>query len=235
MTIKKKAVAHVVQRRKPKDKTLVATSKLKRTRTRRRRTTPFAPYFNHAKYVYEGSWLQNLKHPSPLNSQDCGYVLYLLTSSDRQGKLYVGTTNDIHRRWHQSSGFHDKGCQAARKWIAKGNTLEPVVIVRGFQTRHDVLCLEQLVQKMRLTQFCTQVPFQWKGCKDQKNRALKNEMRKLLVALKTNRWKDYVFQLCWFQREFRPKILDLQSNHSESDYLGTGSSNFSFARRNNSS
>ncbi|AYV87159.1 MAG: hypothetical protein Sylvanvirus30_1, partial [Sylvanvirus sp.] len=172
-------------------------------RKKTRKKAPFTPYFNTHRYLYPGSWLERLRHPVPLHSRDCGDVVYLLTASDRQGKLYVGFTPDIGHRWRAHNGILSGGGHAARKWTFRGCQALPVAMIQGFTSRHDALCFEKLVQKLKFKQFKQQVPYQWERQKDGTGKPLKTETRKMLVALRTKRWVTKPLKVSWFDSSFK--------------------------------
>ena len=192
----------------------------KKTKKNNPNATETKPKFDFDKFQYPGSWLETLQHPPQLNEQDCGNVVYLLTRSDKdKQKLYVGETQDIANRWKQHNCIKgsEEGAEDVRQWVIDGFQAEPVCLVRGFQTMKDALCFETLVQRLRFKQFKNSIENHWKYKKDMRGKPLKTEIRRLLVALHTNRWKNHPLQICWFNLGFRPRESDLQleAAHSE--------------------
>jgi len=180
------------------------------------------PKFNSDKFEYKDSWLDHLEHPGRLHFEDCGNVVYIIARTDfTQKKLYIGETQNIKIRWdqHNCIGASEAGAMVTREWVAEGFQAEPVCVIRGFKSLHDSLGFETLIQSLKFKQFKKSVENHWKYKKNLLNKTLHKEIRRLLVALRTNRWKNYPLQICWFHLGFRPNAVDLGLSPHQSECL----------------
>lgn len=183
-----------------------ANSKRSSVRRKRKRRIPQVG-FNYDRFKLEGSWIETLTHPIPCHPQDCGAVVYVITSSDYQGECYVGKALHLPTRWLQHSGLKDKSksAVAAGKWRARGEQPEPVCVIQGFASVSDCLAFENLVQDLNFRQFKNVVPYQWQRCKDERGKTLRLRIRKMLVALCTTRWRTQPLKILWYNTQFRPR------------------------------
>lgn len=190
----------IVNNRNVKLKTLKKPKKVRRPKKR----PPFVRYFNDDLFDCDSSWLYTVQHPAPLNVEDSKYLVYQVTPENRRYRtIYVGSTPDFPRRMQQHNGVKAMGGKACKKWVQTWRTqAEPINVVTGFKSKHDALCFEKFVQKLKVSKFASIDPGPQK--KDESGQVLQKYIRKLMIALNYQRWKDYPLQLVWYDKKYRP-------------------------------